>query len=602
MIEDRRKFPRYPVLIRCTLVTSRDRRDAVCTQIGPAAGFLTCRLESLVAGEIVRVELRSGGLGTPIITLLGLIVRVDAPAAGNPGGLAVRWRAATCDLGPEALSKFLKNVIRLTSAPAFGMATDMHAQFDLEASLAGRDVQIVSSRGDATQRGASEAMRASAARSASFSAVARPALSDTGGQRPVIAPRKEFGLLDDPGLRPMAAAAPSQPFPTQLPAHQAQPAQSIQQMLTTAAGQPRPLAAAPHPASVSAVARSADPPPASPLVPAIGQVAASGALAGAALLHTALRPSRSAIPVLPADQPAPGAMGQPVAGHPAGGAVLSNTRRSSSALAVVLPPVDRSVKPRSERTPALGWSPPSIAARSAGGPPRQENPASQFAGRTSAPAATGGLAERSELFDVAAEASQAVGMMGESSSDRERLGAASFPVYALGMAERRVQTNPDTELPRLATANFDMSGEATENARDIVLPLGVRPKSVANVADALRRRAPSANFDSQMMLHADFPVRFTVGAELRSGHLVSLGSQAVAVITHEGAPELDQKVTVFLPVMMAEGPMVLDLRGKLLQVVTLTEAGPRFVMHIERVEEGHHPGAFQRLLHRLAGR
>ena len=198
MIEDRRKYPRYPMLIRCTLVTPRDRRDAVCTQIGPAGAFLTGRLEQLLAGEIVRVEMRSGGLGTPIITLLGLIVRVQMAAAGNAGGLAVRWRAAACELGPEPLAHFLVHVLRLPTVPEIDLSTDRHVQFDLEASLAGHHVLIFSPRSDAMNRSASEAVRASAARSASFAAVARPSSADTTGQRPVIAPRKEFGLLDDP--------------------------------------------------------------------------------------------------------------------------------------------------------------------------------------------------------------------------------------------------------------------------------------------------------------------------------------------------------------------------------------------------------------------
>ncbi len=619
MIEDRRKYPRYPMLIRCTLVTPRDRRDAVCTQIGPAGAFLTGRLEQLLAGEIVRVEMRSGGLGTPIITLLGLIVRVQMAAAGNAGGLAVRWRAAACELGPEPLAHFLVHVLRLPTVPEIDLSTDRHVQFDLEASLAGHHVLIFSPRSDAMNRSASEAVRASAARSASFAAVARPSSADTTGQRPVIAPRKEFGLLDDPGLRVGAAAAPSQPFPAQ-PFHQQSPSSpSIPQLLTNAAGQPRPVPpaqpqsqgqqtrnlAAPSAAFPSQLAPSrvsAATPISSP-----GQVIAPGAFApvapASAPLHTALRPSRSAIPVAVADPSQAGAAGGSAPSGTATGPVLSNTRRSSSALAVVLPPVDRSAKPRSEYTPALGWRPPTIAARGANGVALQAAAPSPAGDRPSTPLSGSNPNDRSELFDVANEASQAVGGNTDtSSSNRDRLGTVSFPVYALAPAERRPATNPDQQLPRLATANFDMNGEPTDVGRDVAVPIGNPPRPVATVAEGLRRRITSGNFDSQLMMHANFPVRFTVGAQLRSGHLVSLGAQAVAVITHEGAPELDQKVTVFLPVELAEGPMVLDLRGKLLQIVTETEAGPRFVMHIEKVEEGHHKGAFQRLLRSLAGR
>lgn len=621
MIEDRRKYPRHPVLIRCTLVTPRDRRDAVCTQIGPASSFLTGRLEQLVAGEIVRVEMRSGGLGTPIITLLGLIVRVQLAGGGHPGGLAVRWRAAACELGPEPLAQFLVHVLRLPAAPSVDLNTDRHVQFDLEASLAGVPVQIVSPRADTLLRAGSEAVRASAARSATFAAVSRAASAESSSQRPVIAPRKEFGLLDDPGLRVTAATAPSQQFPAQASAQHAAPTQSIPQLLTNAAGQPRPVpapSAAAQPQTASQLERTLAQPSAAfpsvvpdPRTSAATQIPAplqgiaghspSAAASAPTPLHTALRPSRPAIAAAVVDQGPLAAAGTATAGG-ALGPSLSNTRRSSSALAVVLPPVDRVAKPRGERTPALGWRPPVIAARGPEEAPSQEPQRSSPEERHSAPVTGRNPLDRSALFDVAPEVSQAVGGPSDSSSNRERLITVSFPVYALAPAERRVDTNPDKELPRLATENFDMSGEPTEIGREVTVPVGEPPRPVANVADALRRRATSGNFDSQMMLHANFPVRFTVGSQLRSGHLVSLGAQAVAVITHEGAPELDQKVTVFLPVEMPEGPMVLDLRGKLLQVVTETDAGPRFVMHIEKVEEGHHKGAFHRLLRSLAGR
>lgn len=622
MIEDRRKYPRYPVLIRCTLVTPRDRRDAVCTQIGPASAFLTGRLEQLVAGEIVRVEMRSGGLGTPIITLLGLVLRVDLPAAGNPGGLVVRWRAATCELGSGPLTQFLMHVLRLPNAPEVDLNTDRHAQFDLEASLVGHHVQIVSPRPQAFHRVGSEAVRASAARSATYVAVARSQAADKSGQRPVIAPRREFGLLDDPGLRAAAGSAQSQPFAAQAVAQRPAPVQLIPQPVIDGAALQQPAQDA------TAQAQPVDPqgqafavlPPVPPILripadiqpPGLPQGGAHGSSAAASALtplHTALRPSRSTIPVASVDQSAEGAGGLGTGAARAEGVdgaqgpILSANRRSSSALAVVLPPVDRSAKPRGERTPGLGWRPPVIGARGPDDPLSPETSQSVGDERLSAPGTGRHPLDRSALFDLAPEVSQAVGGTSDgTSSNRHRLATVSFPVYALAPAERRIDTNPDKELPRLATENFDMSGEPTDVAREVAVPIGDPPRPVANVADALRRRATSGNFDSQMMLHANFPVRFTVGSQLRSGHLVSLGAQAVAVITHEGAPELDQKVTVFLPVEMPEGPMVLDLRGKLLQVVTQTEAGPRFVMHIEKVEEGHHKGAFHRLLRSLAGR
>lgn len=559
--EDRRKHPRFPVLIRCTLVTARDRRDAVCTQIGPAAAFLTGRLEQLQPGEIVHVEMRSGGLGTPIISLLALIVRIANAGYGSPPGLAVRWRAAACDLGPEPLLQFLAHVLRLPRVPQVELALDRHAEFDIEASLAGQDVRVLSTHRGASPRSAADTARLNALRHTGQSP--RMAAPEPQGARPAPA-RAEYGWLDDPMLRsaPGAAGNPSLPAAADAGARP-----ELRRSDNFVAVPARPPSGVQAPLAAPPVAPTAQP----ALVPPPLSYAQLGLSEGPITqsgqpVSTALRPSRTAIPAANAEQPK--------------GPVLSAGSRSSSAIAVVLPPVDRSRMPRSERTPALGWKPPAFAARG-----ETTNPGD----RQAQPLALG-VGERSATFDVA-----------EGSSPGAGPATVSFPVYALAPAERRQETEPNRDPAGADQGGFDGASEPTVESQAAAVPLGSQPQAAANPGGAHHRRNSSGHFNPTVMLRANHAVRYSVGAQLRSGRAVAIGGQAVAVVTHEGAPELDQPVIVFLPIELPEGPMVIDLRGKLLQLITDTEAGPRFVLHIERVEEGHHKGAFHRFLRSLAG-
>lgn len=558
--EDRRKHPRFPVLIRCTLVTARDRRDAVCTQVGPAGAFLTGRLEQLQPGEIVHVEMRSGGLGTPIISLLALIVRIANAGFGNPPGLALRWRAAACDLGPEPLLQFLAHVLRLPRVPQVDLTSDRHAEFDIEASLAGQDVRVLSTHRGASPRSAADTARLNALRHTGQSP--RPAAPESPG-RPAAA-RTEYGLLDDPMLRPHAAvggnASPSAAVDAGARPEPPRPDNFVAVPRRPPSGAHAPLAASPAaPQAQPALV----PPPLSyaQLGLSEGPITQSGQP-----VSTALRPSRTAIPAARAEQP--------------NGPVLSAGSRSSSAIAVVLPPVDRSRQPRSEGTPALGWKPPAFAARG-----EATNP-----GERSAQPLVLGVGERSATFEVA-----------EGSSQRAGPATASFPVYALAPAERRHETEPNRDPAGPDQGGFEGQAEPTVESHDTAVPVGSQPQAASNAKASPHRRISSSHFNPTVMLRANHAVRYSVGAQLRSGRAVAIGSQAVAVVTHEGAPELDQPVIVFLPIELPEGPMVIDLSGKLLQLITDTEAGPRFVLHIERVEEGHHKGAFHRFLRSLAG-
>lgn len=111
-------------------------------------------------------------------------------------------------------------------------------------------------------------------------------------------------------------------------------------------------------------------------------------------------------------------------------------------------------------------------------------------------------------------------------------------------------------------------------------------------------RAPTA--DSRVMRPVETPVTFLRRNQFVPGRVVGLALLAVAVVTDEPPPELDEPLTINLPVAIDGVYRTIYLSGKLLQVATDTEQGRRFVMHIERVEEGKHRGAFKQLLAALA--
>jgi hypothetical protein len=99
------------------------------------------------------------------------------------------------------------------------------------------------------------------------------------------------------------------------------------------------------------------------------------------------------------------------------------------------------------------------------------------------------------------------------------------------------------------------------------------------------------------MLHTiDVPVSFLRQHQFVPGRAVAISAQAVAVVTHDEPPLLDEALVVHLPVAVDGIFKTVYLNGRLLQVAQDTPAGRRFVMHIERVEEGTAKGAFRGFL------
>ena len=243
--------------------------------------------------------------------------------------------------------------------------------------------------------------------------------------------------------------------------------------------------------------------------------------------------------------------------------------------------------------------------------------------------------DRSQMFDGLHEGpSMAVGRNREASGQSSDNVSQSWPVYALAPGERRAVSEP-------AAAPYEHGGPGNQQHRPVVAPtahhapgvasqesigrdlrasgavsrhpmVAASPHPTSQPFDAsLDRTDPVAPAPSQtprrkpegarMLMGADVPVTFLRQNQFVPGHLTGIAEALACVVTQGDPPGLDEMLVIHLPVRVDSAWRTLLLSGKLLQVATDTPAGKRFVMHIERVDEGRHKGAFLAFLQALAG-
>ncbi len=539
MIEDRRRHPRYTVLIRCVLHWSGGRREVVCTEVGPASAFLHTRCDGLDLGAEATLEMHAGGLGSPLVKLTCRVVRL-VPAGGQwPSGIAVVWKTASCEVGLDALVRFLTTVLRLHRVRGAEVTLGGHAEFDIERFLsnaagseADAPVSVARSMsGNRVTGGANTVSTAAVGISGSRTAISPSLQDDT---RTPYANASHFGhgaatrpsgshpslLSMQPGPGPMEQTnwsrrtgerpAISVDAPVMGPRQVSQQAiKMVQAVASEAMGAPPPVGKTPPVAT-------APTPNVEPL-----RRSSQSRMRIEEISESAVRPA------------------------------------TGSHVALVLPPVDRTRPPVSERTPGLGWKPPAFS------PSKSSSKIDPFGfGDLSSPPPA---APPTATWPNPAEGTQ-----------------QSWPVYALAPGERR------TAMDEIGTARGAAAGPNPMTAPELnaVAGGGARPSQP-------RRQ------DRSLLVRVDHPVAYERREQVFRGRAVSIGPQAIAVVTHEEQPQLDEWVVVHLPLGTREQPFTIYLCGKLLQVTTETELGPRFVMHIERVEEGRYPGSFQRFLEKL---
>ncbi len=209
-------------------------------------------------------------------------------------------------------------------------------------------------------------------------------------------------------------------------------------------------------------------------------------------------------------------------------------------------------------------------------------------------------ADPSTVFDTADDASSTVEVDARTSVSHDAF-SQSWPVYALSPGERRDPTAAGKQVPALSTRNFDMSAEKTEVDVAVLPPLsqvGEAPLAVPDQAVVRRNGRTTSSAGNHAMRRTRTAVRYSCQAGQFEGLAVSIGRLAVAVVTREPTPQFDEQVAVHLPLDTPLGPVTAHLHGRLLQIAE-TEQGPRFVLHIERVDDDASPGAFTRLLEGL---
>ncbi|MSQ82182.1 MAG: hypothetical protein EXR77_04585 [Myxococcales bacterium] len=650
MTQDRRRYPRYPVLIHCALVFGHERREMFCTQVGPAAGFVGGRVDGLPVGMVVSVDMRPGGLGAAAILLQGEIVRIALGAGGLPTGCAIRWKTVSCELGVGPLLHFVAKVLRVAYVGQPDVAAGRQAEFDLEAFVSGRPARVRSSArssdvfaaetkhlylaqsarqgprlpqagspaglnlGLSNQLPASNQRNVGGTISRGAQAMARD--EPTGQLEPimlreameryplsgrrspsnrrtaaVVLPLQHVGGPVMEGVDRSAASAAAEADAATLPRDMLPPLPDLAPDPVASADQePEPTAApmaalSTPPAQPAAPMAALSTPPAQPATTA---TAAYGAVAG-----------RMA---QPAGAPPFAALGPDLIAP-----ARAQLSRVPSVAEPVLPPITVGAgepPTPSETSSAFDWrgSPvPQI-------PPEAPNPhghAEPESIAVSKPVVPPAVLNTNISLSGSQYGNEASGVSGPPMQPPAHMPddnlSKSWPVYALAPGERRTDpAEDDAEVPDLLGAGIEMTGEPTETVpkAPVTDNLGARP--VERPEMAVMRKKPSRRNDVHQMVAATIPVTYEYRSRQGRGLVIAISTQAVAVVTTDDAPQLDEQVVLHLPLADRTGPIIIHLCGKLLQVMTETEQGPRFVLHIERVEEGQAKGAFLRALNDLA--
>lgn len=470
MFQDRRKHPRYPVLIKARASVERERFEVACTDIGPASVYCSSRT-SLKVGQRVVLELRSGGLGSPIVEVHGVVVRSVLAGGTWPSGFALAWILARCELGAEPLLRLLGQVLRLPGVTVDDTSVAGRiAEFDLEGWV---------------QRGS------------------RPAPSmATSANTTSTAVRRVQGSWSPPIVSPNARAEP-------------EGARSLATAGTRGAGAPRGSNQAERasPGPEAPLRPTTDP---HPVRPATGSQPPLTSLQAPLPRATAARPSTASQPAQPGPSP-------PQFAH---APQFAPTPRAVQAVQGPQPPATPGNRPLS------AWRPPPFSAR----------PGS-----------------------VSAEPVP---------STVPRVGD---PVSRPGVFDAADRTPAQTIAPDLSALDSGAMSFAG---------------SVGRASSP--GQAPTA--DSRVMRPVEVPVTFVRRNQFVPGRLVGIAQLAVAVVTEDTPPELHEPLVINLPVAVDGVYRTIYLSGKPLQVATETDQGRRFVMHIEKVEEGKHKGVFKQML------
>ncbi len=568
MFQDRRRHPRYPLLLKAVAVSGGERFDVVCANIGPAGAFFTSRQAPQVTGKLT-IELRASGMGSAQVEIGALVVRVVPPGSTWPAGFAVRWTIVRCTLGAEPLARMLSEVLKIADVPLSELgAGERGVTLDIEAWLNG------------VRRPPSQPMDPSAAGRDNSTIIRRvqgnwsPPMV---GQAPSSTQRIPLAQVNEPRPQNVVHVQKELPARPVLP----QPAPPARQV--------------------------ALPPDPQPRVPT----------------QDSLAHRNPAVPAKPAGMPLQAA--RPAESFGAN-APATSVQAPGAVRATGMPPVQGGARPSGRRS----WAAPDFQ-------PRGQNfldplgfdninPDTMPVDGHGTDDTLRPSADDGDLFD--AEQSQPVGRR-QGTLSGDALGnegpSQSWPVYALAPGERRPLTRTGGASPGSASEDILSSVRAVprppvrdgaRQARSTAGPEVIGPhrssaqthpgpiSSVSGPTPLPGERSSAAirpSADPRVMRNASVPVTFVRQNQIIPGRIVSIAQQAVAIVTEDAPPELDEPLVVNMPVLVEGTYRTIYLSGKLLQIAVDTEQGRRFVMHIERVEEGKSKGAFKNFLSELQG-
>jgi hypothetical protein len=651
MLQDRRKQSRHPVLVKAVVVVESERLSMICTDIGPAGAFFTSRA-AVKPGQTVSVEMRPGGIGSPIVELTAAVVRVSPAGSPWPQGFAVRWRHARCKLGPEPLLKLLQQVLRVQGVTVAEVGDDRIAHFDF-GKVGGMYVSTRESQKLAAAKVTEKHAAPVSSDTASGTQVRR--VQGTWSQTLI----KSAGDTGRPLLKP---GAESMPPPQRAPS-------GPQPLPPRAPSGPQPLpprtASAPVPQPAPPVQPAATAAPVDIAGRSLRRPDSEATFLGSAVQHTnEPRPHRPPSGgMAPQDQAGyePSEMFDPLTQEPSvqndgkwGGETTSELgpevpsvswpvytlapgeRRPSSKFDHV--PGSASDEPLSSiRAPASikrrvgGMEEDTLASlhvpASATGEPTETD--DTMGGPTTALGGSPITGTRGPMplpADTPAPALDRVAAVPPSTTMPPRPAAPHSPTSRGQVFQTSL---PPTTPPSTARAATPVTG-----VEHVILPHrygtthGHQPASrddvrpISNVAgkwplapaSAPERLAPAATvvaaskaestpapgapasenrLDPKAMRPVDLPCTFQRKNLFVAGWVVGIGQQACAIVTDAEPPKLDEPLVVNMPVPVGGAWRTVYLNGKLLQVAQDTAKGKRFVMHIENVDEGRYAGSFR---------
>ncbi len=563
MNEDRRRYPRNASFHRLVVVYRGEEIKATTTNLSVTGAFLATR-RPLPLGAKVTVHFLQADPRSPKVPLEAEVVREESSGAGGQPGFGVRWLTAESHVGAVALVGFLIKVLRVPGLRAEAMGSGAHVVFAFPA------------HGQAVDTSASAATKAAQASPSVASGSRRPssqALSP-GDDRPTQ--RRPSGVSPAAGQvapRPRAPRAPA--WESGLSAGVGSALSAKSSSSSIAGDQEVDLGALSDDTPVTDTP-VIDAPVTDAMVgvPATAAHAGSSTVAGrdpvdeveinanvldqSGIFEGKARDSSLLIAPFSSRRRDPGQAEASWPDYPKTDIDATSVRRqggmvsSEDVLAGVRKPTNR----------ASGAAPgrPSVS------PGTADPRAGYQLGRKPTPAqSTGRSTTRDSGRLVGPSATEADGVAPFGLA-RSRSGAAR-PGDARRADGRRVDGRP--------VGRPNKPGEAPHS-------------------DIFTGHAPRSSV--RQMVKLDVPVTYEYDNRFVPARLVSAEARALLLQTRDVTPGSDEEIVVNIPIDVEGVFRTVYVRGRLLRAAEEANGVSRFLLHVDKLNEGKHAGAFEQLL------